>query len=138
MNPYSQSSLSSRVRVSLKMAKGGLVVVTLGLGLLGGTPAAAADRHDHELAREALAAGEILPLRTVLESVERKSPGKVLAIELERRRGRWLYEIKLLRPGGALVKVWVDAADGSLVARHRPNGRPGYCVEKDEDACPDR
>ena len=96
------------------------------------------ERHDHERAREALAAGEILPLKTVLDIVERKAPGKVLAIELERHRGRWMYEIKLLRPGGALVKVWVDAADGALIARRGGSGRPGYCAEKDENACPDR
>ena len=102
------------------------------------TEAGAVDRHDHEKAREALAAGEILPLKEVLERVERQAPGKVLGIELERHRGRWLYEIKLLRPGGALVKVWVDAADGSLVARRGQGSRPGYCVEKDPDACPDR
>ena len=100
--------------------------------------AAAVGRQDHEQARDALAAGEILPLKEVLDRVERRAPGKVLGIELERHRGRWLYEIKLLRPGGALVKVWVDAADGSLVARRGHDSRPGFCVEKDPDACPDR
>lgn len=94
--------------------------------------------HDHERARTALEAGEILPLKAVLERVEQRAPGKVLAIELERHRGRWIYELKVLRPGGALVKVWVDAADGSLIARRGHGSRPGYCREKDEDACPDR
>ena len=74
----------------------------------------------------------------MLERVEQRAPGKVLAIELERHRGRWIYELKVLRPGGALVKVWVDAADGSLIARRGHGSRPGYCREKDEDACPDR
>jgi hypothetical protein len=105
-----------------------------------GVPASAyaVDRSDHELARKALAAGEILPLKTVLETVERKAPGQVLEIELERHRGRWVYEIKLLRPGGALVKVWVDASDASLIARQGRSGRSGYCVEKESNACPDR
>ena len=117
-----------------------LCMLALAAAVLLGAPggAGAVDRHDHEQAREALAAGEILPLKEVLERVERQAPGKVLAIELERHRGRWLYEIKLLRPGGALVKVWVDAADGSLIARRGHGSRPGYCREKDEDACPDR
>ena len=110
-----------------------------GIGMLGvSAQAHAVDRSDHELARQALAAGEILPLKTVLETVERKAPGQVLEIELERRRGRWVYEIKLLRPGGALVKVWVDASDASLIARRGQSGRSGYCVEKESDACPDR
>ena len=118
------------------MRRSRCLLVVLGLTL--SAMVFAVDRHDHEQAREALAAGEILPLKTVLETVERKAPGKVLAIELERHRGRWMSEIKLLRPGGALVKVWVDAADGVLIARRGANGRSGYCTEKEENACPDR
>jgi uncharacterized membrane protein YkoI len=36
---------------------------------------------------------------------------------MERRGARWVYEIKILRPGGALVKLVVDASDGTIVAR---------------------
>lgn len=78
--------------------------------------------HDHDRARQALEAGEILPLRTILERVERTHPGKVMEVELEREGGRWLYEIKLLQAGGTLSKLKVDARDGSVVEprrRHR-------------------
>ena len=115
-----------------------LVVVLSALSVAVPSWARDESAHDHERARTALEAGEILPLKTVLERVEQRAPGKVLAIELERHRGRWIYELKVLRPGGALVKVWVDAADGSLIARRGHGSRPGYCREKDEDACPDR
>lgn len=122
------------VRISwLVGLKAVCVLLAVGVG-----SAFAVDRSDHEQARAALAAGEILPLKDVLERVERRAPGKVLAIELEHHRGRWIYELKVLRPGGALVKVWVDAADGTLIARRGHGSRPGYCREKDEDACPDR
>ena len=85
-------------------------------------PAGAVESGDHDRARRALEAGEILPLKTVLETIARESPGQVMEVELERRGERWIYEIKLLRPGGSLVKLKVDARDASLIAprEHRP------------------
>ena len=50
--------------------------------------------HDHDRARQALEAGEVLPLRAIIERVERSYPGQVLEVELERDGGRWIYEIK--------------------------------------------
>ena len=70
---------------------------------------------DHDRARLALEAGEILPLKTVLERLAHDVPGQVIEVELERSGERWIYEIKLLRPGGSLVKLKVDARDGLLV-----------------------
>ena len=106
--------------------------------LAGGSGAGlAGDEHDHDRARQALEAGEVLPLRSILERVEREQPGQVVDVELERDRDgeRWVYKIKLLRSGGALVKLKVDARDGRLLGqknadRHiepnRPDGqRPG-------------
>lgn len=82
-------------------------------------PSAADDAHDHDRARQALEAGEVLPLRTILERVEREYPGQVIDVELEhkRRHGdeRWVYEIKLLRSGGSLIKLKVDARDGTVI-----------------------
>jgi uncharacterized membrane protein YkoI len=78
-------------------------------------PVYAADSGDHDRARHALEAGEILPLKVVLEKVVRDSPGQIMEVELERKRDRWIYEIKLLRPGGSLVKLLVDASDGTII-----------------------
>jgi len=75
------------------------------LGLAGGVA-------DHDRARKAVEAGEVLPLRTVLERLEREYPGQIMEVELERKGERWVYEIKLLRPGGALLKLKVDARNG--------------------------
>lgn len=72
---------------------------------------------DHDRARRALEAGEVLPLKTVLEKVSLDTPGQVMEVEMERKGARWVYEIKILRPGGALVKLVVDAGDGTIVAR---------------------
>jgi len=80
-------------------------------------PSRAEDPGDHDRARRALEAGEVLPLKTVLEKIALDTPGQVMEVEMERRRARWVYEIKILRPGGALVKLVVDASDGTIVAR---------------------
>jgi len=106
------------------------LALPLSLALLAGGGAVHADEEDHERARKALEAGEVLPLKTILERVERVYPGQVMDVELEREHagsgGRWIYEIKVLRTGGALVKLKVDARDGRVLGskprRHPPAG----------------
>lgn len=99
------------------------------LVLLGVGASQAGDGHDHDRARRALESGEILPLRVILERVERDYPGQIMEVELEREDPRWLYEIKLLRPDGALVKLKIDARDGALLGSKEPkqkkDGRSG-------------
>jgi uncharacterized membrane protein YkoI len=80
-------------------------------------PAQAGDSRDHDRARQALEAGEIMPLRTIVERVERDTPGQVIEVELERESGRWIYEIKLLAAGGSIVELEIDARDGSVLKR---------------------
>ncbi|MDA1328487.1 MAG: peptidase, partial [Proteobacteria bacterium] len=70
-------------------------------GLLGLSVAQA----DHDRARAALRAGEVLPLQVVLQRVQVEYPGRVLGIKLEREYGRWIYEVKLLDPSGRLNKL---------------------------------
>lgn len=86
-------------------------------------PARADGPRDHERARAALQAGEILSLQKVLERVQRKHPGDVLEVELEREGGRWVYELKLLQRGGTLVRLDVDAATAEVLET-RPRARP--------------
>ena len=86
-------------------------------------PAFADDAEDHDRARQALEAGEILPLAKVLEMVNADTPGSVLEVELDRRHDRWVYEIKLLRQGGSVVKLWVDASDGTVIERRGRGAR---------------
>jgi uncharacterized membrane protein YkoI len=99
---------SARRRLTVGMLAG-LVVALIPWG------AALADEPaDHERARRALEAGEVMPLRTVLEQVERDYPGEVLEVELDREDDVWVYEIKLIRRGGDVLKLELDARDGSL------------------------
>ena len=84
-------------------------------------PAQAGDHaRDHDRARAAVQAGQVLPLAVLLQRVQRSHPGQVLEVELEYDDGRWVYELTLLQPGGRLLKLELDAASGEpLKARRR-------------------
>lgn len=92
----------------LALAMAALLVATASFGR---------DQEGHERARQAVQAGEVLPLRTVLERLEQDHPGQVLEVELEQAAGRWIYEIKLLQAGGQLVKLKLDAQTAAVLSR---------------------
>lgn len=91
----------------------------------------AIDRPDHERARAAVQAGEVLPLPVLLERLRQSHPGRVLDLELEREDGRWIYEVRLLQAGGQLLKLELDAATGQVLklksrqGKHGKNGSSG-------------
>ena len=85
------------------------------LALLAYAPARADDVRDHDRARQALLAGEILPLKSILERVEREQPGQVMEVELEQKSAGWIYEVKLLQAEGRLLKLHVDARSGEIL-----------------------
>lgn len=72
---------------------------------------------DQDRARAALQAGEVLSLRTILERIERDQPGQVIEAELERKGGRWIYELKLVQTGRQLIKLEIDASSGEILRR---------------------
>ena len=100
-----------------------LLGLALALTLI--APAVADDRQDHEVARRALAAGEILPLGAVLERIGREHRGEVLEVELEHEDGQWIYEVKMLRRDGGVNKLIVDARDGRVLEIKGRHGRRG-------------
>lgn len=104
------------------------LAAVLTMGLLGAEISQAGDGRDHDRARQALEDGEILPLRTILERVERDHPGQVMEVELERKDEGWRYEVKLLRGNGELVKFKIDARDGKVLGikgKNEGGGRRG-------------
>ncbi len=78
--------------------------------------------NDQDSARAAVQAGQVLPLKTLLERLEREYPGQVVELELEQHHGRWIYEVKVLQAGGRLVKVKLDAASGQVLSRRDREG----------------
>lgn len=75
---------------------------------------ALADR-DHDRARRALEAGEILPLDAILAAAGAAHPGRVIELDLEREDGRWVYELELVSPEGRLYEMEIDAATGAVL-----------------------
>ncbi|WP_404300896.1 PepSY domain-containing protein [Alicycliphilus denitrificans] len=88
-------------------------IIVLLAWALGAASAQAAG--DHELARQALQQGQVLPLRQVLDKIEREHQGQVLKIEFEEDDGRYIYEIRLLQKDGRMAKLKVDAVDGRVL-----------------------
>lgn len=86
----------------------------LALALLAAIIPARAD-DDHERARRAVQAGQVLPLRAILDNAARDFPGDVIETELEDHHGTLVYEIKVISPEGRVMKVYYDARDGSVL-----------------------
>lgn len=72
-------------------------------------------RPDFEIAEEAVAKGQILPLAEVLARVQALQPGRVVEVELEQDDGVMVYEVELVTPDGRLIEVDLNAATGALV-----------------------
>ncbi len=110
--------------VSIRLASLRLTSLLLALAL-SGVPVARADgRDDHEQARAAMLAGEVLPLPALLERLQRSHPGQVLELELERDDGRWVYEVRLLQPDGRLLRLDVDARTAEVLRARRKGDAP--------------
>ena len=123
LRPITHSGRHARLRIALTS------LLLIGLA----QPSAwGSDSRDHERARAAVEAGQVLPLPTLLERLRRTHPGQVLELELERDDGRWIYEVKLLQANGQLLKLDVDAATAQVLQVKRKDvGKEGRKVEGD-------
>jgi uncharacterized membrane protein YkoI len=74
------------------------------------------DRNDVGSARRA---GDILPMWEVIHRLGPELRGQVVATDITRRSGQWLYEFQVLRADGRLVRVWADARSGVIVGSGR-------------------
>jgi hypothetical protein len=75
------------------------------------------DYHDHDRARDAVRDGRALPLGAFIARIERQYGGRLIDARLRERRGRLVYELKLMSDkGGRVFTVSVDAKTG------RPRG----------------
>ena len=99
-------------------------MATLLAAVLAAPPATADGRRDHERARAAVQAGEVMPLAKVLEHLAATHPGQVLEVELERDEGRWLYEVRLLHRDGRLMKLKLDARTAKVLSERTRSRLP--------------
>lgn len=73
-----------------------------------------AESRDHDAVRQAVERGEIRPLAAILGAVRDKLPGKIIGIEIEHKKNRWLYELRVLDETGRVFEVYVDARSGEI------------------------
>lgn len=73
------------------------------------------DEDDHDAARRAREAGDVLPLASLRERVTAKLGGHIVGVELEREDGRYVYEFRMLMPDGRLREIEVDARSGDML-----------------------
>lgn len=123
-HPLAAPADAHRLQASRRWGVARLILLAALLAGAAGPLWASDDDDDHERARAALQAGQVLPLKQVLERLAQTHPGEVLEVELEQDHGRWRYEIKLLQAGGQLRKLKVDARTGEPLQRPPRHGGP--------------
>ena len=72
------------------------------------------DREHRDAMRRAVEAGDAMPLSDILVKVRGRIAGDVTGVEIERARGRWLYEFRVIRRDGRVLDVYVDARSGEI------------------------
>jgi uncharacterized membrane protein YkoI len=70
---------------------------------------------DYELARKLSQQGQILSLEKILVFARAQKKGEVLDTELEKKHGRYLYEVEILDVKGQVWEVKLDAKTGQLI-----------------------
>jgi len=70
---------------------------------------------DHYEARRLMESGAILPLETVLTSIQQQRSGRILEVELEERHDRYIYEVELLDEAGRVWEMRIDAVSGRVL-----------------------
>lgn len=66
-------------------------------------------------ARRAYEAGEVRSLADILSGIRGQVPGEMLDAEIEDRRGRRVYRLKMLDRGGRVRDVVVDGKSGRIL-----------------------
>jgi len=74
---------------------------------------------DHDEAKKLKDAGTILPLEQVLRQARRDRPGRVVETELEKKRGGYVYEIKIVDEQGVVHELEYDARSGGQLKEKR-------------------
>ena len=82
-------------------------------------PALADEDIDQNKAQALREQGVILPLEDILRAVQKSKHGRVMEVELEKKHGRYIYEIEIVDVNGKVWEMKIDASDGSLISREQ-------------------
>ena len=75
----------------------------------------AAWRQQQNEARDAVRRGKHVPLPQVLETLRRRTPGRILDSGIEERGGRAMYRVRWAADDGRRIDYLVDAETGAIV-----------------------
>ncbi|MGO2503915.1 MAG: PepSY domain-containing protein [Cobetia marina] len=136
--PRKAQTGASASRVSQWRQRHGWLCLGLGgllIGVLAMPPHALCDSERWRSLHDEVAAGRVISLSELLDSLERDWLGQVVEVELEDIHGELIYEVEMLGPQGQMAKFTVRAADGELrevrgvnldaMRRHAPESPAG-------------
>ena len=103
----------------MKYAHTAMILIAAGALALPGLSRADDDDVDAAEAARLSKAGEILPLEKIVERANAEKPGQVLETELERKHGRYVYEVEILDDKGQVWELKLDAKTGALIKSKR-------------------
>ncbi|WP_455222588.1 PepSY domain-containing protein [Kaarinaea lacus] len=72
---------------------------------------------DQDEAKALRQQGKILPLEQILQAAQRQHSGRVIQVELEKQRGRYVYEVEIADSNGHVWEIKIDASDASLLSQ---------------------
>jgi len=90
------------------------VLTFVAVAILAAAPAWA-DGLSAERVRALVDRGEILTLEEILKRNESSLGGRIIEIEIEQKRGAYVYEIKVLRADGRYRELKIDARTAALL-----------------------
>jgi len=63
--------------------------------------------------------GLILPLEQILQAAQRVHPGRVIEVELEKKRDLYIYEVEISDSNGQVWEMKFNASDASLLSQEQ-------------------
>ncbi|ENO87082.1 PepSY domain-containing protein [Thauera linaloolentis] len=108
----------SRIRQAIAAAVTSLAIATLAAtGLQPAAAHASDDRARASEVRQLRESGKILPMEDILTRSRAAQPGQVVEVELDRERGSYVYEVKIIDTNDRVHKLDIDAASGEVLRR---------------------
>jgi len=74
------------------------------------------DDDDHDRARDLYERGEIEGLADIMAIVRAKAPGEIVAVDLIRSGGKWIYRFQVVAADGRRRIVDIDAGAGGVLS----------------------
>jgi len=94
-----------------------VLVAGLSLSALPGPARPDSEAPDNDRARDALRAGRVLPLSSIIAAVLNGRSGRVVDADLVESHGQLLYRLRIIWADGRIEYLWADAATGQQWAR---------------------